>query len=120
MIEKPEKKIIEHANGGKGRIILQPIAGPDILKDKCRVYVKATLEKGCSMGVHQHNLKSREIISISEMGLPLRHIELSASSLSLKGDGPSPAAGKAQLYPSHPAVSASCTSCTGPSHPSAF
>ena len=65
-------------------------------------------------------LKSREIISISEMGLPLRHIELSASSLSLKGDGPSPAAGKAQLYPSHPAVSASCTSCTGPSHPSAF
>ena len=46
MIEKPEKKIIEHANGGKGHLILEPIAGPDILKDKCRLYVKATLEKG--------------------------------------------------------------------------
>ena len=34
MIEKPEKKIIEHANGGKGHLILEPIAGPDILKDK--------------------------------------------------------------------------------------
>ena len=44
MIEKPEKKIIEHANGGKGHLILEPIAGPDILKDKCRLYVKATLE----------------------------------------------------------------------------
>lgn len=54
MIPKIPPKIIEHANGGKGRIILQPIAGPDILKDKCWVYVKATLEKGCSMGVHQH------------------------------------------------------------------
>ena len=54
MLPKIPPKIIEHANGGKGRIILQPIAGPDILKDKCRVYVKATLEKGCSMGVHQH------------------------------------------------------------------
>ena len=49
MIEKPEKKIIEHANGGKGHLILEPIAGPDILKDKCRLYVKATLEKGCSV-----------------------------------------------------------------------
>lgn len=57
---------------------------------------------------------------MSGLGHPLRHIELSASLLSPKGDGSSPAAGKAQLYPSHPAVSASCTSCTGPSYPSAF
>ncbi len=54
MLTKPEEKIIEHANGGKGSIILEPVAGPDILKDKCRLYVKATLKKGCSMGVHQH------------------------------------------------------------------
>ena len=63
MIPKIPPKIIEHANGGKGRIILQPIAGPDILKDKCRVYVKATLEKGCSMGVHKHK-GDREIYHI--------------------------------------------------------
>lgn len=57
---------------------------------------------------------------MSGLGHPLRHIELSASLLSPKGDGSSPAAGKAQLYPSHPAVFASYTSCTILSHPSIF
>lgn len=66
------------------------------------------------------NLKSREIISISEMGLPSRHTEPSASLLFPKGDEPFPAVGKAQLYPNHPAVSASYTSCTVLSRPSAF
>lgn len=65
-------------------------------------------------------LKSREIISISEMGLPSRHTEPSASLLFPKGDEPFPAVGKAQLYPNHPAMSASYTSCTTLSHPSAF
>lgn len=55
------------------------------------------------------SLKSREIISISEMGLPSRHTEPSASLLFPKGDEPFPAVGKAQLYPNHPAVSASYT-----------
>jgi len=55
-----------------------------------------------------------------ELGRPLRHIELSASLLSPKGDGPSRAAGKAQLYPNHPATSASYTSYTVLSRPSAF
>lgn len=63
MLPKIPSKIIENANGGKGRIILQPIAIPDALKNKCRLYVKATLEKGCSMGVHQHN-GDREIYYI--------------------------------------------------------
>lgn len=54
MLPKIPSKIIENANGGKGHIILQPVPIPDALKEKCRLYVKATLEKGCSMGVHQH------------------------------------------------------------------
>ena len=69
MIEKPEKKIIEHANGGKGHLILEPIAGPDILKDKCRLYVKATLEKGCSMGIHQHKGDGEIYYILSGKGL---------------------------------------------------
>ena len=51
MLPKIPSKIIENANGGKGHIILQPVTIPDALKEKCRLYVKATLEKGCSMGV---------------------------------------------------------------------
>lgn len=54
-----------------------------------------------------NNLKSREIISISGLRLPLHHTEPSASLLSLKDDGLCPAAGKAQLYPNYLAVSAS-------------
>ena len=69
MIEKIEKKIIEHANGGKGHLILEPIAGPDILKDKCRLYVKATLEKGCSMGIHQHKGDGEIYYILSGKGL---------------------------------------------------
>ena len=55
------------------------------------------------------NLKSREIISISGLRLPLHHTEPSASLLFPKGDEPFPAVGKAQLYPNYPAVSASYT-----------
>lgn len=55
------------------------------------------------------DLKSREIISISGLRLPLHHTEPSASLLSLKDDGLCLAVGKAQLYPSHPAVFASYT-----------
>lgn len=69
---------------------------------------------------YRMNLKSREIISISEMGLPSRHTEPSASLLFPKGDEPSLAVGKAQLCPNHPAMSASYTSCTVLSRPSAF
>ena len=54
MLEKPPVTIIDHANGGKGRIILEHIAGPETLRENARLFVKATLEKGCSMGVHQH------------------------------------------------------------------
>ena len=66
------------------------------------------------------SLKSLEIISISELQLPLHRTEPSASLLFPKGDEPSRAVGKAQLYPNHPAVFASYTSCTVISHPSAF
>lgn len=54
MLEKPPVTIIDHANGGKGRIILEHIAGPETLRENARLFVKATLEKGCSMGVHKH------------------------------------------------------------------
>ena len=51
MLEKPPVTIIDHANGGKGRIILEHIAGPETLRENARLFVKATLEKGCSMVV---------------------------------------------------------------------
>lgn len=55
MLPKYKAVILEHANGGKGSIILEPLADETVLKDKARKFVKATLKPGCSMGVHQHN-----------------------------------------------------------------
>ena len=63
MLEKPPVTIIDHANGGKGRIILEHIAGPETLRENARLFVKAPLEKGCSMGVHKHK-GDREIYHI--------------------------------------------------------
>ena len=72
MLTKIEKKIIEHANGGKGHLILEPVATPDTLdamSSHCRLYVKATLEKGCSMGVHQHKGDGEIYYVLSGKGL---------------------------------------------------
>lgn len=63
MLEKPPVTIIDHANGGKGRIILEHIAGPETLRENARLFVKATLEKGCSMGVHKHKATARSTTS---------------------------------------------------------
>ena len=72
MLTKLPKKVLEHANGGKGHLILEPIATPDslpALAGHCRMYVKATLEKGCSMGVHQHKGDGEIYYILSGKGL---------------------------------------------------
>lgn len=69
MLPKYEPTIMEHANGGKGSIILTPIAKEDILKDHCRLFSEARLKPGCSMGVHQHKGDGEIYHIISGRGL---------------------------------------------------
>ncbi|WP_296955047.1 cupin domain-containing protein [uncultured Dialister sp.] len=54
MLPKLEPIIKEHANGGKGHLIIEPILSPKEMGDKCRLYAHVIIPKGCSMGVHQH------------------------------------------------------------------
>lgn len=50
-----EPIIREHANGGKGKIIIQPLLSEEELSGKCRMYARATLPVGSSMGEHTHH-----------------------------------------------------------------
>lgn len=50
-----EPIIREHANGGKGRLIIQPILSDAELGDKCRLYARVTIPVGSSMGLHTHS-----------------------------------------------------------------
>lgn len=50
-----EPIIREHANGGKGRLIIQPILSDAELGNKCRLYARVTIPVGSSMGLHTHS-----------------------------------------------------------------
>lgn len=47
-------KEVEGLRGGKGKIILHDILTPDELLGHCKMYGKAILPPGCSIGHHQH------------------------------------------------------------------
>lgn len=46
--------IRENANGGKGRLIIEPILTEEQMGGKCRLYARVTLPVGSSMGIHTH------------------------------------------------------------------
>ena len=54
MLPKLEPIVMENANGGKGKITLQPILSKEQMADKCRLFVKVTIPPGASMGLHTH------------------------------------------------------------------
>lgn len=49
-----EPIIMEHANGGKGHLVIQPLLSPEEMSGKCRLYARVTIPVGCSMGYHKH------------------------------------------------------------------
>ncbi len=50
-----EPIIKEHANGGKGRLILYPILTEEEMGGKCRLYARVIIPEGSSMGIHTHS-----------------------------------------------------------------
>lgn len=49
-----EPIIRENANGGRGRLIIQPILTEEEMGGKCRLYARVTIPAGASMGYHAH------------------------------------------------------------------
>lgn len=45
----------EHANGGKGHIIIEHLLGADQLQQQCGMFAHVTLEPNCSLGYHEHH-----------------------------------------------------------------
>ena len=50
-----EKDIREQMRGGKGSVEISHIFKQDELNGKCRLFARITLNKGCSIGLHEHN-----------------------------------------------------------------
>jgi len=58
-------KVIEKLRGGTGSIELLQIVPPDALPSKSRLFSIATLQPGCSIGIHEHT-KETEIYFVIE------------------------------------------------------
>lgn len=61
--------IMEHANGGKGHLIIEPILTDEEKQDKIRLYARVTIPSGCSMGYHTHHGDGESYYVISGEGL---------------------------------------------------
>lgn len=62
-------KELKNFKGGTGTMLLTPVLGSDILVDKCRIYGKAVLKKGCSVGVHTHHGDGESFYVLSGRGM---------------------------------------------------
>lgn len=49
-----EPIIRENANGGRGRLIIQPLLTEEQMGGKCRLYARVIIPAGSSMGYHTH------------------------------------------------------------------
>ena len=47
-------KRVENMCGGDGHVIIKELLDEKALNGKCRLYAEVTLEKGCSLGYHEH------------------------------------------------------------------
>ena len=59
---------VENMCGGKGHVIIKDILEGDELKGKCGLYAQVTIEKGCSLGYHEHHGESETYYILSGQG----------------------------------------------------
>lgn len=61
-------KRVEGMRGGKGHVIIEELLGEDEFRGKARLYAKVTLERGCSIGYHEHHNESETYYILSGEG----------------------------------------------------
>ena len=59
---------IENMCGGTGHVIIKDILEGDELKGKCGLYSQVTIEKGCSLGYHEHHGETETYYILSGQG----------------------------------------------------
>ena len=55
---------VENMCGGKGHVIIKDILEGDELKGKCGLYAQVTIEKGCSLGYHEHHGETETFVPV--------------------------------------------------------
>ena len=64
---------VENMCGGKGHVIIKDILEGDELKGKCGLYAQVTIEKGCSLGYHEHHGETETYYILSGEGRRHHH-----------------------------------------------
>ena len=60
---------IEHLKGGEGHVFLERLIGDDVLDQKCKMFANVVVEKGCSLGYHEHHGESETYYILSGSGV---------------------------------------------------
>ena len=58
----------ENPAGGKGKMLIEHILGPDVLKDKNGLYARVTLPPGAVLGFHEHHGNGESYFILSGEG----------------------------------------------------
>ncbi|MDO4285029.1 MAG: cupin domain-containing protein [Eubacteriales bacterium] len=62
------EEIIDKMCGGKGHVIIKRLLGEKELDGKCGLFAQVTLEKGCSLGYHEHHGETETYHILSGQG----------------------------------------------------
>lgn len=92
MTTKDERKVecVPNMAGGEGHVLIERLLNEQQMDGKCRMYAKVTLEKGCSLGYHEHHNESETYYILSGHGLYNdngREYEVKAGDCTFTGDG---------------------------------
>ena len=70
MTKKSNREIIRKENvaGGKGQLSFDYLLDADVLKDKCGMFACVTIEKGATLGYHEHHGEGEAYYILSGTG----------------------------------------------------
>lgn len=60
---------IENMCGGAGHVLIERLLGEAELNGKCGLYARVTLEKGCTLGYHEHHGETETYYLLSGEGM---------------------------------------------------
>ena len=64
-----EIKRVERVNGGEGHLLREALLTPEQWGEHCGLYAKVTLEKGCTLGYHEHHGETETYYVLTGKGM---------------------------------------------------
>lgn len=71
MTKHSEREIarVEHANGGAGYLLKEPLITPEQMGEHCGLFSRVTLEPKCELGYHEHHGETETYYILSGTGI---------------------------------------------------